>query len=218
MVSVTSPPPVTPHRGAGSQTTQANGNVTSPGPASPGLQRGRGSASGGSLLLPPTGAATPDGPDAAPPSLLDALQSALEPSDSGRTDVAQGQSSVAPLHEPASGLLPVSPAGPEERNPPMPSAQPLVPGGTDMGMSAATRIDAHGAEDGGVSAPSVGLAAGTARQALEGTFGRLSGGLFERLHALALSEHDLPQGSYVSGGLPHIQTAAQALVQAGRAP
>jgi len=194
---VTSPPPVTPRRGVGSQTTQVNGNVPSPGPASPGLQRGRGRASGDPHPLPPTGAATLDGTDSAPPSLLDALQSALEP---------------------ASGLLPVSPAGPEERNPPMPSAQPLVPGGTDMGMSAATRIDAHGAEDGGVSAPSVGLAAGTARQALEGTFGRLSGGLFERLHALALSEHDLPQGSYVSGGLPHIQTAAQALVQAGRAP
>ena len=100
----------------------------------------------------------------------------------------------------------------------MPPAQPLVLGGSVMGSSAATRIDEHGAEDVGVSAPSVGLAAGTARQALEGTFGRLSDGLFERLHALALSEHALPQGSYVSGGPPNLQTAAQALEHAGQLP
>jgi len=120
VASVTSPPSVTPRRGAGSQTTQVNGNVTSPGPASPGRQRGRDRASGDLPPPPPTGAATQDGTDPAPLSLLDALQSVLEPSDSGRTDVAQGLSSVAPLQEPASGLLPVSPAGPGERNPPCP--------------------------------------------------------------------------------------------------
>jgi len=137
--SVTSPPSVTPRRGAGSQTTQVHGNVTSPGPVSPGRQRGRGGASGDSLLLPPTGAATQDGGDPAPPSLLDALQSALEPSDSDRTNGAPGQSSVAPLPEPAAGLLPVSPAGPGERNPPMPPAPPLAIGGSVLGLSAATR-------------------------------------------------------------------------------
>jgi len=212
VASVTSPPSVTPRRGAGPQTTQVYGNVTSPGPASPGRQRGRGRATGDPPPPPPTGAAPQDGVDPAPPSLLDALQSALEPSDSDRANVAPGQSSVAPLPEPAAGLLPVSPAGPGERKPPMPPAQPLVLGGSVMGLSAATRLDEHGTEDGGVSAPSVGFAAGTARQALEGTFGRLSDGLLERLHALALSEQDSPQGSYASGGPPHIQTAAQALV------
>jgi len=131
-------PPRSPRRNAGPQTTQVNGNVTSPGPASPGRQRGRDRASGDLPPPPPTGAATQDGTDPAPLSLLDALQSVLEPSDSGRTDVAQGQSSVALLQEPASGLLPASPAGPGERNPPMPPAQPLVLGGSVMGSSAAT--------------------------------------------------------------------------------
>ena len=49
-------PPRSPRRNAGPQTTQVNSNVTSPGPASPGRQRGRGRTTGDPLSPLPTGA------------------------------------------------------------------------------------------------------------------------------------------------------------------